>query len=298
MLAARPAVEPVALLARLAARLGRHPDDAARRRGAQRVRADPDGGTVAGGRISRSSRSGRPPATSTRRRATRSARRCERCPGWSMRSPPPSTTPSRRFRRRSIATRSGTACGRRRMRRTRVFHDFGLEHVDAARRRRARASSSTTFFDLPVDRWSSYLRIDASPAETAEVMTELFKDVVVAAVARRSLALARIRAWPSGPPHPTVSDRRGATSSIRRIGRRPDRSTHGEHPTDGDGDGEDEPLAGVAEVRPLGQLRRWDRGRDRPAVRRVRRRSGRGTPERPRPGTVGRVGRCRSGGPR
>ena len=72
-------------------------------------------------------------------------------------------------------------------RRTRVFHDFGLETLmrldgDGV------AEFFGVFFDLPVDRWSAYLRIDASPAETARAMTELFK--ASSWRLRRKLALA------------------------------------------------------------------------------------------------------------
>ncbi len=72
VLAARPAVEPVALLARLAARLGRHPDELLADAVRTRVRPDPDGRTRCPRPISPWSRSVQPPGTSIRRPGTRS----------------------------------------------------------------------------------------------------------------------------------------------------------------------------------------------------------------------------------
>jgi len=33
----------------------------------------------------------------------------------------------------------------------------------------------STFFDLPTDRWSEFLRIDAPPSDIASVMAEVFR---------------------------------------------------------------------------------------------------------------------------
>jgi lycopene beta-cyclase len=74
-------------------------------------------------------------------------------------------------------------------RRTRRLHDFGLEvllALDAASLR----SFFDEFFDLPVDTWREYLRVDADPADVARAMTAVFS----AAPAR----LRRRLMWP-GP---------------------------------------------------------------------------------------------------
>jgi lycopene beta-cyclase len=61
----------------------------------------------------------------------------------------------------------------RSLRRTRRLHAFGLEvlvGMDAAEIR----GFFQTFFELPTDRWASYLRIDTPPLELARVMGAMF----------------------------------------------------------------------------------------------------------------------------
>jgi hypothetical protein len=55
-----------------------------------------------------------------------------------------------------------------------VFHDVGLDtlmRLDGE----GVMGFFDTFFDLPVDDWAAYMRIDTPPAETAGVMTKLFR---------------------------------------------------------------------------------------------------------------------------
>jgi lycopene beta-cyclase len=59
-------------------------------------------------------------------------------------------------------------------RRTRRLHQFGLDVV-LGLDRAGLAGFFDAFFDLPVERWRDYLRIDASPAGVAAVMTEVFR---------------------------------------------------------------------------------------------------------------------------
>ena len=60
------------------------------------------------------------------------------------------------------------------LRRTRRLHDYGLEvlvGMDVAEIR----GFFQAFFDLPTDRWASYLRIDTPPLELARVMSSMFR---------------------------------------------------------------------------------------------------------------------------
>jgi lycopene beta-cyclase len=60
------------------------------------------------------------------------------------------------------------------LRRTRRLHDFGLDvlvGMDVAEIR----SFFQAFFELPTERWASYLRIDTPPSELAAVMTSMFR---------------------------------------------------------------------------------------------------------------------------
>jgi lycopene beta-cyclase len=170
VLAGRPAVEPVALLARLAARLGRHPDDLL----ASAVRSEfvriPMGAPLpapgqpvvvfgaAAGYIH--------PATGYSIAASlRAAPRV----AASIANACSSTT--------GVATVDAApvweAVWPTALRRTRVLHDFGLDTLTRLDGDGTREFFDT-FFDLPVDQWSAYLRIDTPPAETAQVMTRLF----------------------------------------------------------------------------------------------------------------------------
>jgi lycopene beta-cyclase len=168
VLAARPAVEPVALLARLAGRLGRHPDELL----ADAVRSEyvriPMGGALpasdqpvvafgaAGGLVH--------PATGYSVGASLRAvpRVVDRIEAAAQRPGP--IDPS--------AIWDGVWPPA--LRRTRVLHDVGLDtlmRLDG----RGVAGFFDAFFDLPVEEWSAYLRIDTAPAETANVMTQLFR---------------------------------------------------------------------------------------------------------------------------
>jgi lycopene beta-cyclase len=170
VLAARPAVEPVALLPRLAGRLGRHPDDLladAVRTEYVRIpmggsRPDPGQPVVAFGAAAGYVH----PATGFSVSASlRAAPRVADAVGEAL-----------------AATRS-TAAGDAAvvsdavwspaMRRTRVLHDYGLEILLRLDEDEIRAFFGR-FFDLPYEDWTAYLRIDTPPGQVAGVMTRLF----------------------------------------------------------------------------------------------------------------------------
>ena len=168
VLAARPAIEPIALLPRLAARLGRHPDTVL----ADAIRTEyvriPLGGSRPG--------PGQPivafgaaagyvhPATGYSVAASiRAAPRVAAAIGRALKSSGGAVDPT------PIAEAVWTAS----MRRTRVLHDYGLEVLldlddDAVR------AFFDAFFELSVVDWSAYLRVDAAPGEVSAVMTRLF----------------------------------------------------------------------------------------------------------------------------
>jgi hypothetical protein len=59
-------------------------------------------------------------------------------------------------------------------RRSRVLHDYGLELLlrlddDGVR------NFFGDFFELPVEQWRGYMRIDTPPSEVASVMAKLFR---------------------------------------------------------------------------------------------------------------------------
>ena len=54
-----------------------------------------------------------------------------------------------------------------------MLHDYGLEVLLRQEDDEVRAFFGE-FFDLPVEQWSSYLRIDTPPGELAAVMMRLF----------------------------------------------------------------------------------------------------------------------------
>ena len=59
-------------------------------------------------------------------------------------------------------------------RRTRLLHDYGLDmlgQLDGAAVREFFA----TFFDLPLQTWSTYMRADSSPTDVGRVMAQLFR---------------------------------------------------------------------------------------------------------------------------
>lgn len=169
VLAARPAIEPIALLPRLAARLGRHPDTVL----ADAIRTEyvriPLGGSRPG--------PGQPivafgaaagyvhPATGFSVAASiRAAPRVAAAIGRGLKSSTGAVDPT------PIAEAVWTAS----MRRTRVLHDYGLEVLldlddDAVR------AFFDAFFELSVVDWSAYLRVDAAPGEVSAVMARLFR---------------------------------------------------------------------------------------------------------------------------
>ncbi len=171
VLAARPAIEPVALVARLAARLGRHPDDLL----AGAVRSEyvripmggplpsPDQPVVAFGAAAGYVH----PATGYSLAA--SLRSAERV-GAAIAAAAALAPHDRVIDSAAI----WDAVWSTSMRRTRVLHDFGLDMLlrldtDGVR------EFFGTFFDLSAERWPGYLRIDTAPTDVASVMAELFR---------------------------------------------------------------------------------------------------------------------------
>ena len=169
VLAARPAVEPIALLPRLAARLGRHPDsvlaDALRTEYVRiplgGARPGPDQPIVAFGAAAGyvHAATGFSVAASIRaapRVAAAIARALRSTTGAVDSSP--------------IAEAVWTAP----MRRTRVLHDFGLEVLLDLDDDEVRAFFDA-FFELSPGDWAAYLRIDTPPSEVSAVMARLFR---------------------------------------------------------------------------------------------------------------------------
>jgi lycopene beta-cyclase len=167
VLAARPAIEPIALLARLAARLGRHPDDLL----ADAVRTEyvriPMGGA-------------HPDADQPVVAFGAAAGYVHAATGFSVAS---SLRAAGRVADAIASTLASTAPDPSivaeavwpvALRRSRLMHDYGLELLlrlddDAIR------EFFGAFFALPQAQWSGYLRIDTPPAEVAAVMSALFK---------------------------------------------------------------------------------------------------------------------------
>lgn len=169
VLAARPAIEPIALLPRLAARLGRHPDDVL----ADAVRTEyvriPLGGSRPGPEqpvIAFGAAAGYVHAATgfsvaaSIRAAPRVAASIQQAlmVGSGVADPAP------------IADAVWPAA----MRRTRVLHDFGLEVLLDLDDDEIRAFFDA-FFDLPIEDWTAYLRVDTPPREISAVMTRLFR---------------------------------------------------------------------------------------------------------------------------
>ncbi len=169
VLAARPAIEPVALLPRLAARLGRHPDSVltdALRTEYVRIplggsRPVPDQPIVAFGAAAGyvHAATGFSVAASIR-----AAPRVAAAIALAL------TSASGVVDSGPIAEAVWPAS----MRRTRVLHDFGLEVLLDLDDDEVRAFFDV-FFDLDVDDWSAYLRVDAAPSEVSAVMARLFR---------------------------------------------------------------------------------------------------------------------------
>jgi lycopene beta-cyclase len=169
VLAARPAIEPIALLPRLAARLGLHPD----RLLAEAVRTEyvriPLGGSrpgldqpviafgAAAGYVHAAT--GFSVAASIRAAPRVAAAIAHAVTvGQGVVDPAP------------IAEAVWPAA----MRRTRVLHDYGLGVLLDLDDDEVRAFFDA-FFDLPVQDWTSYLRVDSAPGEISAVMTRLFR---------------------------------------------------------------------------------------------------------------------------
>ena len=169
VLAATPAIEPIALLPRLAARLGRHPDSVladALRTEYVRIplggsRPAPDRPIVAFGAAA----------------------------GYVHAATGFSVAASIRAAPR-VATAFGTALSAgsgvidsepvaeavwpTQLRRTRVLHDFGLEVLLDLDDDDVRAFFDA-FFELSTDDWSAYLRVDTPPKDVSAVMARLFR---------------------------------------------------------------------------------------------------------------------------
>ena len=169
VLAARPAIEPIALLPRLAARLGRHPDsllaDAIR---TEYVRIPLDGsrpgldqpivafGAAAGYVHAATGYS----VAASIRAAPRVAEAIART--LALGSGVPDHTP--------IADAVWSVA----MLRTRILHDYGLEVLLDLDDDEVRAFFDA-FFALDIGDWTTYLRVDSSPQDVSAVMTRLFR---------------------------------------------------------------------------------------------------------------------------
>jgi lycopene cyclase-like protein len=169
VLAARPAVEPIALLARLSARLGRHPDDVL----ADSLRTEyvriPLGGS-------------RPGIDEPVVAFGAAAGYVHAATGFSVAS---SLRAAPRVASAVVAALQSSTSGAdssvvaeavwpARFRRSRVLHDYGLELLLRLDDDEVRAFFGA-FFELPIEQWRGYMRIDTPPSEVAAVMTKLFR---------------------------------------------------------------------------------------------------------------------------
>jgi lycopene beta-cyclase len=169
VLAARPAVEPIALLPRLAARLGRHPDDVL----ANAVRTEyvriPMGGSrpvldqpvvafgAAAGYVHAATGFS---VASSLRAAPRVAEAIGAALGAGSMEPRP------------VAEAVWPAA----FRRSRVLHDYGLDLLLRLDDDEIREFFGA-FFRLPIEHVARYMRIDTPPREVAGVMARLFSSV-------------------------------------------------------------------------------------------------------------------------
>ncbi len=169
VLAASPAIEPIALLPRLAARLGRHPDDLL----ADAVRTEyvriPLGGSLPV--------PGQPivafgAASGYVHAATGFS------VGASIRaSPRVATAISEALSATPGIVDTGSVADSvwpTAMRRTRVLHDYGLEVLLELDDDEVR-SFFDAFFELAVEDWTAYLRVDSPPRQISAVMARLFR---------------------------------------------------------------------------------------------------------------------------
>jgi lycopene beta-cyclase len=169
VLAARPAIEPIALLPRLAARLGRHPDTVL----ADAIRTEyvriPLGGS-------------RPGPDQPIVVFGAAAGYVHAATGFSVAASIRAAPRVADAIQHSLAVAAGAvdtspiaeAVWSASMRRTRVLHDFGLEvllGLDDAEVR----EFFDAFFELPQRDWAAYLRIDTPPREISAAMVRLFR---------------------------------------------------------------------------------------------------------------------------
>jgi lycopene beta-cyclase len=171
VLAARPAIEPVALVPRLAARLGVDPDamlDGAVRTEYVRI---PMGGA-------------RPRRDQPVVAFGAAAGYVNPTSGYSVVHSMQMATPVAAAIEAALVARPSTHVGDSLAvwnavwpvahRRTRVLHDYGLDmlsRLDGA----AVREFFDAFFELPLDTWSAYMRADTSPTELSGVMITLFR---------------------------------------------------------------------------------------------------------------------------
>jgi lycopene beta-cyclase len=169
VLAARPAVEPIALLPRLAGRLGRHPDSVL----ADAVRTEyvriPLGGSRPGPEqpfVAFGAAAGYVHAATgfSVAASMRAAPRVAAAIGRALESTSAAVDPT------PIAEAVWPAP----MRRTRVLHDYGLEVLLDLDDDEVRAFFDA-FFELSIADWSAYLRVDTPPGEISAVMARLFR---------------------------------------------------------------------------------------------------------------------------
>lgn len=169
VLAARPAIEPIALLPRLAARLGRHPDSVL----ADAVRTEyvriPLGGARPGPEqpiVAFGAAAGYVHAATgfSVAASIRAAPRVAAATGLALESSSGVVDSA------PIAEAVWTPP----MRRTRVLHDFGLEVLLDLDDDEVRAFFDA-FFELSIVDWSAYLRVDTPPGEVSAVMARLFR---------------------------------------------------------------------------------------------------------------------------
>ncbi|HSP29593.1 MAG TPA: lycopene cyclase family protein [Ilumatobacteraceae bacterium] len=169
VLAARPAIEPIALLPRLAARLGRHPDSVL----ADAIRTEyvriPLGGA-------------RPGPEQPIVAFGAAAGYVHAATGFSVAASIRAAPRVAAAIAEALASSSGVAepgpiadaVWPAAMRRTRILHDHGLEVLLDLDDDDVRAFFDA-FFDLPIEDWTAYLRVDAPPRAVSAVMARLFR---------------------------------------------------------------------------------------------------------------------------
>ena len=169
VLAATPAIEPIALLPRLSARLGRHPDsvlaDALR---TEYVRI-PLGGS-------------RPSSDQPIVAFGAAAGYVHAATGFSVAASIRAAPRVAAALAAALSSGSGVidsqpvaeAVWPTSLRRTRVLHDFGLEVLLDLDDDDVRAFFDA-FFELSAEDWSAYLRVDTPPTDVSAVMARLFR---------------------------------------------------------------------------------------------------------------------------